>query len=96
MGLLDDLKKQAELVKTQQISRESLREENLKLVEEKMRQAFQYLNELLKQLTVLKPVNSATYSLPGIADMRNLGFSETFGFQPQMEEPGETARRQDG
>lgn len=78
MGLLDDLKKQAELVKTQQISRESLREENLKLVEEKMRQAFQYLNELLKQLTVLKPVNSATYSLPGIVDMRNLGFSETF------------------
>ena len=78
MGLLDDLKKQAELVKTQQVSQESLREENLKLVEEKMRQAFQYLNELLKQLAVLKPVNAATYSLPGIADLKNLGFSETF------------------
>lgn len=78
MGLLDDLKKQAELVKTQQTSQQSLREENLKLVEEKMRQAFQYLNELLKQLAVLKPVNPATYSLPGIADLKNLGFSETF------------------
>jgi len=78
MGLLDDLKKQAELVKTQQSSLESLHEENLKLVEEKMRQAFQYLNELLKQLAVLKPVNPATYSLPGIADLKNLGFSETF------------------
>ncbi len=78
MGLLDDLKKQAELVKTQQISRESLREENLKLVEEKMGQTFQYLNELLKQLAVLKPVNPATYSLPGIADLKNLGFSESF------------------
>ena len=78
MGLLDDLKKQAELVKTQQISRESLREENLTLVEEKMGQTFQYLNELLKQLAVLKPVNPATYSLPGIADLKNLGFSEKF------------------
>lgn len=78
MGLLDDLKKQAELVKTQQTSQQSLREENLKIVEEKMRQAFQYLNELLKQLAVLKPVNPATYSLPGIADLKNLGFSETF------------------
>jgi len=78
MGLLDDLKKQAELVKTQQTSDQSLREDNLKLVEEKMRQAFQYLNELLKQLAVLKPVNPATYSLPGIADLKNLGFAETF------------------
>jgi len=78
MGLLDDLKKQAELVKTQQTSKESLRDDNLKLVEEKMRQAFQYLNELLKQLAVLKPVNPATYSVPGIADLKNLGFSETF------------------
>jgi len=78
MGLLDDLKKQAELVKTQQTSQQSLREDNLKLVEEKMRQAFQYLNELLKQLAVLKPVNPATYSLPGIADLKNLGFAETF------------------
>jgi hypothetical protein len=78
MGLLDDLKKQAELVKTQQNSMQSLREGNLKLVEEKMRQAFQYLNDLLKQLAVLKPVNPATYSLPGIVDLKNLGFSETF------------------
>jgi hypothetical protein len=78
MGLLDDLKKQAELVKTQQTSQQSLRAENLKLVEEKMRQAFDYLNELLKQLAVLRPVNPATYCLPGIADLKNLGFSETF------------------
>lgn len=78
MGLLDDLKKQAELVKTQQTSQQSLREENLRQVEEKMRQSFQYLNELLKQLAVLKPVNPATYSLPGIVELKNLGFSETF------------------
>lgn len=78
MGLLDDLKKQAELVKTQQTSQQSLLEENLKRVEEKMRQAFQYLNDLLKQLAVLKPVNPGVYSLPGIGDLKNLGFAESF------------------
>jgi hypothetical protein len=78
MGLLDDLKKQAELVKTQQNSQQSLRAENLRQVEEKMRQSFQYLNELLKQLAVLKPVNPAVYSLPGIGDLKNLGFAESF------------------
>ena len=31
-----------------------------------MRQTFQYLNELLKQLAVLKPVNPVVYSLPGV------------------------------
>jgi len=78
MGLLDDLKKQAETVKTQQHLKESLQEGNLKLVEEKMRQAFQYVNELLKQLAVLKPVNPLVYSIPGIGDLKNLGFAESF------------------
>src|SRR4030065_742089 len=47
MGLLDDLKKQAELVKTQQISRESLREENLKLVDADMPAAVQKVRDAL-------------------------------------------------
>ena len=78
MGLLDDLKKQAEQVKSQQISQASLRDETLRLVEEKMRQTFQYLNELLKQLAVLKPVNPVVYALPGIGDLKNLGYAESF------------------
>lgn len=78
MGLLDDLKKQAELVKSQQMSQQSAREENLKAVEEKMRLAFGYLNELLKQLAVLKPVNPLVFSLPGLGDFKDLGFAESF------------------
>lgn len=78
MGLLDDLKKQAELVKTQQTSQHALREENLKRVEEKMAQSFQYVNELLKQLAVLKPVNPGVFSLPGIADLKNMSYAESF------------------
>ena len=78
MGLLDDLKKQAETVKTQQNLQRTLREGNLKEVEEKMRQTFQYLNELLKQLSVLKPVNPVVYTLPGIGDLKNLSYAESF------------------
>ncbi|OGA43186.1 MAG: hypothetical protein A3G25_07365 [Betaproteobacteria bacterium RIFCSPLOWO2_12_FULL_63_13] len=78
MGLLDDLKKQAELVKTQQISQEALLEENVERVEEKMKRTFQYLNDLLKQLAVLKPVNPRVFSLPGLGDLKNLGFAESF------------------
>ena len=78
MGLLDDLKKQAELVKTQQLSQQSMFEENLKLVEAKMQQTFLYLNDLLKQLAVLKPTNPTLYSIPGVGDMQNLVFADTF------------------
>src|SRR3990167_7115868 len=78
MGLLDDLKKQAELVRSQQTSQHELRAENIGQVEEKMRQSFQYLNELLKQLAVLKPVNPGVFSLPGIGDLKNLGYAESF------------------
>jgi hypothetical protein len=78
MGLLDDLKKQAEMVKSQQLSQQSMRQESTKLVEAKMHQTFLYLNDLLKQLAVLRPTNPTAYSIPGIGDFRNLGFAESF------------------
>lgn len=78
MGLLDDLKKQAETVKSQQISQESLRAGMSLQVEDKMKLSFQYLNELFKQLAVLKPVNPITFSVPGVIDLQNLQFGDTF------------------
>ena len=78
MGLLDDLKKQADLVKSQQLSQHSMLQESLKLVEAKMQQTFTYLNDLLKQLTVLRPTNPTAYSLPGVGDFQNLGFKDSF------------------
>jgi hypothetical protein len=78
MGLLDDLKKQAETVKTQQVSRQSMLQESIKLVEPKMHQTFLYLNDLLKQLAVLKPTNPMAYSIPGIGDFQNLEFADSF------------------
>lgn len=78
MGLLDDLKKQADMVKSQQLSQQSMLEESIKLVEAKMHQMFIYLNDLFKQLAVLRPTNPTAYSIPGIGDFQNLGFAESF------------------
>ena len=78
MGLLDDLKKQADMVKSQQLSQQSMLQENIKLVEARMHQTFLYLNDLLKQLAVLKPTNPMAYSIPGIGDFQNLEFTESF------------------
>jgi hypothetical protein len=78
MGLLDDLKKQADMVKSQQLSKQSTLQGSIKLVEAKMHQTFLYLNDLLKQLAVLKPTNPMVYSIPGIGDFQNLVFAESF------------------
>jgi hypothetical protein len=78
MGLLDDLKKQADVVKSQQLSQQSMLQESITLVEAKMNQTFVYLNDLFKQLAVLRPTNPTAYSIPGIGDFQNLGFAESF------------------
>jgi len=78
MGLLDDLKKKADIVKTQRLTQQSMLQEGVKLVEAKMHQTFLYLNDLLKQLTVLKPTNPMVYSIPGIGVFHKLEFAESF------------------
>jgi len=78
MGLLDDLKKQADQLKTQQILKQGLHADKLKLVEEKMKQTFLYVNELLKQLAVVKPVNPLMFSIPGVANLQSLKFADSF------------------
>jgi hypothetical protein len=78
MGLLDDLKKQADMVKSQKLSQQSMLLESTKLVEAKMHQTFLYLNDLLKQLAVLRPTNPMVYSIPGIGDVQNLAFADSF------------------
>lgn len=78
MGLLDDLKKQADLVKTQQILQQNLQGDKVKLVEDKMKQTFQYVHELLKQLAVVKPKSPLVYSIPNVGDFKDLVFAESF------------------
>lgn len=78
MGLLDDLKKQAELAKSQQLSAASLQDVALKTVEAKMKQTFQYLHDLLKQLAVLKPVNPLNFSIPSVTELKDLQYLDSF------------------
>ncbi len=77
MGLLDDLKKQADLVRTHENFQRSVQTENIQVVEDAMRRSFKYLHDLLEQLKVIKPVNPIVYALAGIGEMRDLGFSDS-------------------
>ncbi len=78
MGLLDDLKKQAEMLQTQQNLQQTVHADRIKLVEEKMKQTFQYVHELLKQLSVLKPTSPLVFYIMGVGDLKNLSLAESF------------------
>ncbi|HEY3076801.1 MAG TPA: hypothetical protein VGJ74_16650 [Burkholderiales bacterium] len=78
MGLLDDLKRQADLQRTQTSLQRSLREENVRAVDEAMHRAFLYLHDLFKQLAVLMPVNPVVYAMRGIGEFRDLRYGDSF------------------
>jgi hypothetical protein len=78
MGLLDDLKRQADMARTHDSLQKSVREENVRAVDEAMHRTFFYLLDLFKQLAVLKPVSPIVYSMSGIGELRNLQFTDSF------------------
>ena len=78
MGLLDDLKRQADMARTHDSLQRSLREENVRAVDEAMHRTFLYLLELFKQLAILKPVNPTVYGMSGIGELKSLGYADAF------------------
>ena len=78
MGLLDDLKKQAEVVKSQQLDQNALQVDRLKAVEGGMKQTFGYLGELFKQLAVVKPQHPMAFPVSGMGDVGGMCFVESF------------------
>ncbi len=78
MGLLDDLKRQADMARTHNSLQQSLREENVRVVEEAMHRTFMYLLELFKQLAILKPANPLVYGMAGIGELKGLGYADAF------------------
>jgi hypothetical protein len=78
MGLLDDLKRQADMVRTHDSLQRSNLQENVRVVDEAMHRAFLYLLELFKQLEVLKPANPTIYSIQGVGDLRELKYAGAF------------------
>jgi hypothetical protein len=79
MGLLDELKKQAETLKneSQRTTAETL-VLNTKLTEAKMQQTFQFLHELTKQLNVLKPETPRGFDIETAGRFENLMLDDFF------------------
>ena len=78
MGLLDDLKKQADALKAQDTDRtESLRG-NAVAVDHALRRNFMYLNDLGKQLNVVQMPSPFVYKLPTVGDIGGLIVKDFF------------------
>ncbi|MBL0122619.1 MAG: hypothetical protein IPP88_07745 [Betaproteobacteria bacterium] len=63
MGLLDDLKKEADTLKSQEAERTQSVKANAAAVDRALRKTFQYMYELFKQLNVVKPACPLVYDL---------------------------------
>ncbi len=72
MGLLDDLKKEAESVKNQEAARTQSLKANAVQVDHAMRSIFKYLNELFRQLNVVKPPCARSYNLLTVGKLDGL------------------------
>jgi hypothetical protein len=78
MGLLDDLKRQADMVRTHDSLQRSNLQENTRVVDEAMHRTFLYLLELFKQLEVLKPANPTVYEIEGVGTLKELKYVSGF------------------
>ena len=78
MGLLDDLKKQADDLKAQDTDKtESLRSTAVS-IDHALRRSFLYLNDLGKQLNVVQMPSPFKYGLPTIGDIDGLVIKDFF------------------
>jgi hypothetical protein len=78
MGLLDDLKRQADMVRSQDGLVRANLQENVRVVDEAMHRSFLYLLELFKQLAILKPSNPMVYAITGVGELRGLNYVDAF------------------
>ena len=78
MGLLDDIRKQAEEIKRGQVNQHAVRVENIVAVERAMASMLRYAADLFKQLEVVQPKNPIEYAIPNVATIGGLAFKEAF------------------
>lgn len=76
MGLLDDLKKEAETLKNQEAARTQTLKANAVQVDQAMRTVFKYMNELFRQLNVVKPACERAYDLQTVGKIDGLSQSD--------------------
>lgn len=72
MGLLDDLKKEADSLKNQEAEKSQSLKANAVAVDRALRKAFQYMNDLFRQLNVVRPACPRTYDLQTVGVLDSL------------------------
>ncbi|HUP98032.1 MAG TPA: hypothetical protein VM073_08825 [Usitatibacter sp.] len=78
MGLLDDLKKQADDLKAKDVDRTESMRSTAVAVDHALRRSFLYLNDLGKQLNVVQMPSPFKYSLPTVGDIDGLIIKDFF------------------
>ncbi len=78
MGLLDDLKKQADALKAQDVDRTESMRASAVAVDHALRRSFLYLNDLGKQLNVVQMPSPFTFKLPTVGDVNGLVIKDFF------------------
>lgn len=76
MGLLDDLKKEAETLKNQEAQRTQTLKANAVQVDQALRSIFKYMNELFRQINVVKPGCERAYDLQTVGKIDGLSQSD--------------------
>ena len=78
MGLLDDLKKQAESAKGNDASKTAMLQSNIAATDTALKAATKYLSTLAAQLNVLKPVSNRVYPLDQAGELTGLAQTDFF------------------
>ena len=78
MGLLDDLKKQADALKAQDVDRTESMRATAVAVDHALRRSFLYLNDLGKQLNVVQMPSPFTFDLPTVGKIEGLIIKDFF------------------
>ncbi|HET7730269.1 MAG TPA: hypothetical protein VFK48_09575 [Usitatibacter sp.] len=78
MGLLDDLKKQADALKANEIDRTESMRSTAVFVDHSLRRSFLYLNDLGKQLNVVQMPSPFKFDLPTVGPIEGLVIKDFF------------------
>ncbi len=78
MGFLDELKSKADSLTQEKQAQSSKLVANTELLDARLRQAFTYLNDLCKQLEIIKPPSAYSFELHGIGKFDNLILTDFF------------------
>ena len=76
MGLLDDLKKEADTLKSEEAVKTQSIKANAAAIDRALRKTFRYMEELFRQLNVVRPPCALAYDLPTVGKIEGLAQSD--------------------